>query len=340
MVEYSQRGTNTMKNFRVTFTNAGGAALGTSCPRFWFSKQRLKASFTNYTPELLVPIIVANYNIRIGFGFALLVEASTIHKTTLNTKIKATNVLSGFSGATSFKDTITYPSVMTRKLPNAPTLTGMNPNNAMEKMKQAITLDLALQGTKTLFNLTDDEINTIKPKTCMVFIVASRYNLRDIGLVTDVMSESGAGGTWCPFVSGTDFLDFEFIGKYQPEYVLYKPNAYALYNGYVPGRVCVTELKIKFPYLKRNDYKDLNTTPCPNTAMIADFDRFTFELPSSIAANPSEYVRKYFEGEQLIYTPLDFRGDTKINLGNIANKAYTDKKLDLAKLSLAYFGRL
>ena len=63
------------------------------------------------------------------------------------------------------------------------------------------------------------------------------------------------------------------------------------------------------------------------------------KLPD-IKANPSEYVRKDFEYEQRIYTPLDFSGDTKINLGNIANKAYTDKKLDLAKLSLAYFGRL
>ena len=67
--------------------------------------------------------------------------------------------------------------------------------------------------------------------------------------------------------------------------------------------------------------------------------RVTFTNAGS-AANPSEYVRKDFEGEQRIYTPLDFRGDTKINLGNIANKAYTDKKLDLTKLSLAYFGRL
>lgn len=339
MVEYSQRGTNTMKNFRVTFTNAGSATYGTSCPRFWFSRQKLKTGFTNYTPELLVPIITARYNIRIGFGFALLVEASTIHKTTINTKITATNVVSGYYGLTSFKNTITYPMVLPKVLPNSPTLTGMNPDNAMEKMKQAITLDLALQGAKTLFNLTDDEINTIKPKTCMVFIVASRYNLSNIGLVTDVISESGAGGIWCPFVSEKDFLDFEFIGEYQPKYVLYKPNAYALNVGAKEGSVCVAELKVKFPYLNRNDYEDLNTTPCPGTAMITDFDRFTFELPS-IIANPSEYVRKDFEGEQRIYTPLDFKGDTKINLGNIANKSYADKKLDLAKLSLVDFGRL
>lgn len=65
----------------------------------------------------------------------------------------------------------------------------------------------------------------------------------------------------------------------------------------------------------------------------------TNEIPS-IMANNAEYVRRDFEREQQIYTQVDFKGDIKVNLGNIANKAFADKKLDLAKLSLVDFGRL
>lgn len=131
------------------------------------------------------------------------------------------------------------------------------------------------------------------------------------------------------------------IGKVAPRAFIHTNNSYANLNN--SPSVCVTSMKIAFNSLDDTDLKDVILPPC-QTGLTENSNRDDTEFITSLLATPTDYIplssRKNKKWVCPVYTPLDFKGNINANLGNIANKAYTDKKLDLAKLSLVDFGRL
>lgn len=131
------------------------------------------------------------------------------------------------------------------------------------------------------------------------------------------------------------------IGKVAPRAFIHTNNSYA--NLFSSPSVCVTSMKIAFNSLDDTDLKDVLLPPC-QTGLTENSNRGDTKFTASLLATTTDYIplssRKNREWVCPVYTSLDFKGNINTNLGNIANKAYVDKSLDLAKLSLVDFGRL
>lgn len=129
------------------------------------------------------------------------------------------------------------------------------------------------------------------------------------------------------------------IGKVVPKAYIHTNNSYA--NLYGSPSVCVTSMSIARNSLLDSDLEAVNLGAC-HTGITEANNRDETGFIASIRANPLEYIpMKPITNEPLsVFTPLDFKEDLKVYRGNITNKEYVDRKLNLDKLSLTNFGRL
>lgn len=150
------------------------------------------------------------------------------------------------------------------------------------------------------------------------------------------ISRSGAG-------DGCRNTDVVFqaikIGKVMPKSYIHTNNSYA--NLYNSPSVCVTSMSIARNSLLDSDLETVNLGAC-HTGITEANNRDETGFISSIRANPLEYIpMKPITNKPLsVFTPLDFQGNLKVYKGNIANKEYADRKLNLNKISLTSYGRL
>ncbi len=336
--------------FRIKFT-ANNHYYGVGLPVFWFSSS---------DDSIKLPITQRSNdgNLFYSLGFiktdpmsSLCLPIMTRAETLIKHKCEwfNVNILTQTSGGNQFKITSTdrtyaitnsWTTYMLPRTIDKPTTNTID--NTMEYLDNFFTKQKIKDLLNSIPQLTAKSeaiINEIVKNSFVLAIIPTNNNLTYTDQTNYGFVSRSGSGYGC---RDTDVI-FQYIkiGKVAPKAFIHTNNSYA--NIYTSPSVCVTSMKIAFNSLLDTDLKEVILPPC-QTGLTEQSNRGNTGFTTSLLATPTDYIplssRKGKKWVCPVYTPLDFKGDTKANLGNIANKAYTDKKLDLAKLSLAYFGGL
>ena len=186
-------------------------------------------------------------------------------------------------------------------------------------------------------------INTIMSEIAAAVGATTANAIKPHLVIITTLSSSGSAY----HSANTNFVNALYAKNDNPNFLKQKRPLYAFVESNYPLYAFIKPCTYPSPnntnYIDTISFNsDVVPRPYTNTGFLAQ--DLTLFFATSLLATPTDYIplssRKGKKWVCPVYTTLDFKGDIKTNLGNIANKAYTDKKLDLAKLSLADFGRL
>lgn len=306
-------------SFSLTWSNS---TVRSGYPRLFLSKSKLYPNFNSHTNGLFIGLQATQVLIRPGAAAVFMVEASVIQELTkISNKAVACNTLSNPIGTYKpIAQTIPYPFYYTLNNGTPPAITGaLTINNVMEEMKRQASHDIWLEKIQAKFQLTNDELDLVSKNSFIIYFVSNKTGDSYGALTMDMVVQSGSLDLFPPVISETDWVDVEIVGPSKPRYIFYKPNSFRS-NGSTLDTTCVTSLKIKEgSHLSNREWIDLQTSPCPGSNMITDYDRFGILFSCEMKHN-LEYIRLKSNNAQEVSTALMFRGDLAIPEAKMPNE--------------------